>query len=74
MMMEKLRKQSESEAPIRKRVQSAKRARDKAEADLHTTIVDAHEQGVPLRRIAEWASLSHQRVHQIVQGAREGAH
>lgn len=72
--MEAVFQQVEREEPYRTSVESARRAKEKAEAALHAAIIDAHEQGVPLRRIAEWARLSHQRIHQIVQGARQGAH
>jgi hypothetical protein len=69
-----MRLQLEREEPYRKPVEKALREKAKAEAALHAAIIEAHKQGIPLRRIAEWAYLSHQRIHQIVKGAKQGAH
>ncbi len=35
--------------------------------EFHRAIVQASEMGVPMRRIAAAAGISHQRVHQIVR-------
>lgn len=49
------------------RVELAAERAAAARAELHASIVEAHEHGETLRSIAEAAGLSFQRVHQIVQ-------
>jgi hypothetical protein len=56
-------RRAKAEQTIRRAVADrllAERRRDRA-------ILAAHDLGVPMREIAKWASLSHQRIHQIVR-------
>jgi DNA-directed RNA polymerase specialized sigma24 family protein len=53
-----------------RRVRSAARRAARAHAELRRAILAAHEAGESYRDIAEYADLSHQRVHQIVAEAR----
>jgi hypothetical protein len=46
-------------------VRTTSQALDLAEIEFHTALRDAQEAGNPLREIARYAGLSHQRVHQI---------
>ncbi len=52
----------------------ALKAKDKAEREFIWAILEAHDEGLSLREIAIRTQYSHQRIHQIVQGARQGAH
>ena len=56
------------------RITEAVVRRREAEAEFRAAILEAGELRIPMRLIAKWAEASHQRVHQIVQGARQGAH
>jgi transposase len=40
--------------------------RDKARQELYAAIRKAHREGMSIRRIAELAGVSHQRVHQVL--------
>ena len=46
-------------------VRTTSQALESAETQFHTALRDAQEAGNPLREIARYAGLSHQRVHQI---------
>ena len=48
-------------------VRTTSQALEIAEIEFHTALRDAQEAGNPLREIARYAGLSHQRVHQITR-------
>lgn len=48
-------------------VRTTGQALELAEIEFHTALRDAQQAGNPLREIARYAGLSHQRVHQITR-------
>jgi DNA-directed RNA polymerase sigma subunit (sigma70/sigma32) len=54
-----------------RRVKRAAARVERAQRDLRAAILEARQSGETLRDIAEWAGLSHQRVHQIVAAAAD---
>lgn len=55
-----------------RKVEAARRRRDKAELDIVAAIQAARAAGATLQAIADAAGLTRQRVHQITRGGADG--
>lgn len=57
-------------APLLRAVKAARRKRDRADADLRSYILFAREAGATLQSIADAASVSRQRIHDMLREER----
>lgn len=54
-----------------RKVKQAANDINQARRRFELVVLEAHQSGETLRDIADWAGVSHQRIHQIIRDARD---